>query len=109
MKCRHKPDIRALEDANYALATSEKYRLENKQRAVAKVNKEEGTPWIPRWFDRVSGSGVDEIVKDSGLTPTRWTFNSKYWEARTNKDWSCCPDIYSNDDGARTSLPRESI
>ena len=71
MKCRHKPDIRALEDANYALATSEKYRLENKQRAVAKVNKEEGTPWIPRWFDRVSGSGLDEIVKDSGLTPDR--------------------------------------
>ena len=37
------------------------------------------------WFDKEK----DEITGELA-----YVFNKKYWECKTKKDWSACPDIY---------------
>lgn len=62
---RFRPDVRALENGNNALAEDEKSRIEQMQRD----RRESGMERQPRWFCRVDGS-------------ERWEYVGGYWEAR---------------------------
>ncbi|RHZ88579.1 hypothetical protein Glove_22g187 [Diversispora epigaea] len=71
---RLRPDQRALENGSYDLASSEKIRLEEKQREKRK-NREQGLNGnhVPRWFKR-------DIEPDTG--EKYWVFNHEYWLER---------------------------
>jgi hypothetical protein len=90
--CRRKPDQRALENAEYDLATTEKFRLEAKQRAAAHERKARGETWQPVWFDKCEGAST--LVKGDGSAEHVWVYNDRYWAAREAREWSRCPDIY---------------
>ncbi|CAG8618226.1 5069_t:CDS:2 [Acaulospora morrowiae] len=71
---RLRPDQRAMENGSYDLASSEKVRLEEKQREKRK-NRERGLSedHMPRWFRRT-------IEPDTG--EKYWEFNHEYWKER---------------------------
>jgi hypothetical protein len=48
---RMRPDQRALEHGKYALASKEKNRLEEKQRAVRKYMEKNGIQHQPKYFE----------------------------------------------------------
>jgi hypothetical protein len=52
---RLRPDQRALENGDFQLATAEKHRVEQAQRAAREARKERGETYAPRWFERRSG------------------------------------------------------
>ncbi|EFJ08416.1 hypothetical protein SELMODRAFT_236037 [Selaginella moellendorffii] len=84
---RLRPDQRHLENGEYEQANSEKLRLEGKQRRARKL-QERG--WQPRWFHKDIGSSTFKYI-------------GGYWEARSQGDWSNCPDIFGQslpDDGS---------
>lgn len=60
---RYRPDLRALEEGNEALADSEKIRVEEMQRE----RRRNGSEQQPRWFKQVDGE---------------WIYAGGYWEAR---------------------------
>ncbi|KAI8867569.1 hypothetical protein GQ42DRAFT_164702 [Ramicandelaber brevisporus] len=70
---RFRPDQRALENAEYDLASSEKNRVEELQRGKRKSRAPELGPWKPRWFD---------LRKDTDTGETYWHFNGEYWQHR---------------------------
>ncbi|XP_040573598.1 oxysterol-binding protein-related protein 2 [Lepeophtheirus salmonis] len=71
--CRHRPDIRALENGLLDLAASEKERLENKQREYRKPykGKNESDWWTPKWFI----PSKNEFTKESD-----WKYVGGFWE-----------------------------
>lgn len=71
---RFRPDQRAMESGKYDLASSEKVRLEEKQREKRK-KRENGLikEFEARWFSR-------DIEPDTG--EKYWKFNSEYWKER---------------------------
>ncbi|CAB4396805.1 unnamed protein product [Rhizophagus irregularis] len=71
---RLRPDQRAMELGNYDLASTEKVRLEEKQREKRK-KREQGVDkeFVPRWFTK-------KIEKDTG--ELYWEFNHEYWKER---------------------------
>ncbi|CAG8537472.1 33448_t:CDS:2 [Racocetra persica] len=71
---RFRPDQRAMESGLYDLASSEKVRLEEKQRAKRK-KRENGllNDHEPSWFTR-------DIEPDTG--EKYWKFNCEYWKER---------------------------
>lgn len=82
--CRHRPDIRALENGELDVAVQEKDRLENKQRDYRKPYKhckKENDWWSPTWFLPCK----NEYTKEED-----WKYVGGYWEA----DFNDCPDIY---------------
>ncbi|XP_066503600.1 oxysterol-binding protein-related protein 1 isoform X2 [Hoplias malabaricus] len=86
--CRLRPDIRAMENGDIDLASLEKKRLEEKQRAARKNRskseeewKTRGSVFGPRWFQQ--GPNPHNNAPD-------WLFTSSYW----NRDYSEVPDIY---------------
>lgn len=48
---RFRPDLRAFEHGDIPLASSEKHRLEEKQRKRRREMKENNQNWSPLWFD----------------------------------------------------------
>ncbi|KAI5079641.1 hypothetical protein GOP47_0005120 [Adiantum capillus-veneris] len=76
---RLRPDQRHLENGEFQLANAEKLRLEQKQRQARKL-QERG--WQPRWFCKNDGNFV---------------YRGGYWEAREQKNWSLCPDVFGTD------------
>ncbi len=74
---RLRPDIRALENGQLDVASSEKERLEEKQREFRKPykGKAESTWWKPRWF----------VPEGDG-----WRYTDKYWQ----RDFKDSPDIF---------------
>lgn len=82
---RLRPDQRAMELGNYEVASSEKLRLEEKQRAARRVLAEQGRKWHPRWFRRT----VDE---ETGLEI--WKYTDEYWPSRDSNDFRDVPDIF---------------
>ncbi|XP_062868500.1 oxysterol-binding protein-related protein 1 isoform X2 [Trichomycterus rosablanca] len=78
--CRLRPDIRAMENGDIDLASEEKKRLEEKQRAARK-NRKSGDDWKTRWFQQ----GPNPYTNAAD-----WLFTSAYW----NRDNSQVPDIY---------------
>ncbi|XP_072516337.1 oxysterol-binding protein-related protein 1 isoform X3 [Salminus brasiliensis] len=79
--CRLRPDIRAMENGDIDLASQEKKRLEEKQRAARKNRSKSDEDWKARWFHQ--GPNPHNNVPD-------WLFSTAYW----NRDYSEVPDIY---------------
>ncbi|KAL0913054.1 hypothetical protein M5K25_016485 [Dendrobium thyrsiflorum] len=75
---RLRPDQRYLENGEYEKANQEKLRLEKRQRMSTKL-QEDG--WEPRWFRRENEQGTYRYV-------------GGYWEAREQKRWEGCPNIF---------------
>lgn len=74
--CRFRPDMRAYEYGNVDLASKEKFRLEEKQRARRKETKEKNEVWKPLWFDlEMNESGV------------KTKFKGEYWKAKESGKW----------------------
>uniref|UniRef100_A0A8C2D2V4 Oxysterol-binding protein n=1 Tax=Cyprinus carpio TaxID=7962 RepID=A0A8C2D2V4_CYPCA len=86
---RLRPDIRAMENGDIDLASEEKKRLEEKQRAARKNRSKSDDEWKtsrnvalgPRWFHQ--GPNPHNGSQD-------WLFSSGYWD----RDYSQVPDIY---------------
>lgn len=86
--CRLRPDIRAMENGDIDLASEEKKRLEEKQRAARKSRAKSDMDWKtrgsasgPRWFHQ----GPNHHTNSPD-----WLFSTSYW----NRDYSQVPDIY---------------
>ncbi|XP_019207392.1 oxysterol-binding protein-related protein 1 isoform X1 [Oreochromis niloticus] len=86
--CRLRPDIRAMENGDIDLASEEKKRLEEKQRAARKNRSKADEEWKtrspalgPRWFQQ--GQNPHTNSQD-------WLFCGGYW----NRAYSQLPDIY---------------
>ncbi|XP_016317673.1 oxysterol-binding protein-related protein 1 [Sinocyclocheilus anshuiensis] len=85
---RLRPDIRAMENGDIDLASEEKKRLEEKQRAARKNRSKSDDEWKtrnvasgPRWF--YQGPNPHNGSQD-------WLFSNGYWD----RDYSQVPDIY---------------
>ncbi|KAM9384456.1 oxysterol-binding protein-related protein 1 isoform 2-T2 [Pholidichthys leucotaenia] len=79
--CRLRPDIRAMENGDIDLASEEKKRLEEKQRAARKKRSVSDEEWKTRWFQQ--GPNPHTNSQD-------WLFCSGYWD----RAYSQLPDIY---------------
>ncbi|XP_047192638.1 oxysterol-binding protein-related protein 1 isoform X3 [Scophthalmus maximus] len=86
--CRLRPDIRAMENGDIDLASEEKKRLEEKQRAHRKSRSKSDEEWKtrspglgPRWFQQ--GQNPHNSSQD-------WLFSAGYWDRK----YSQLPDIY---------------
>ncbi|XP_053252341.1 oxysterol-binding protein-related protein 1 isoform X4 [Podarcis raffonei] len=87
--CRLRPDIRAMENGDIDVASEEKKRLEEKQRAARKNRSKSEEDWKtsqpvaqgPRWFHQ-------------GLNPYTsghdWLYSGNYWD----RNYFSLPDIY---------------
>eukprot|EP01018_Ginkgo_biloba_P035127 Gb_34620 [translate_table: standard] len=75
---RLRPDQRHLENGEYELANEEKMRLEQRQRQSRKL-QERG--WQPRWFRKEKGKDTYQYI-------------GGYWEAKEQKKWESCHDIF---------------
>ena len=75
---RFRPDLRALVNGDIDIATYEKLRLEEEQRARRKVRKEKGETWKPRWFKQ---------EYDEDLGKEVWKYKGGYFEKRRQGDW----------------------
>ncbi|OLL23867.1 Oxysterol-binding 1 [Neolecta irregularis DAH-3] len=70
---RLRPDQRAMEEGKYDLATSEKNRLEEKQRTKRREREAKGLKQEPKWFRKsVHPDTNDEY----------WEFPGEYWRKR---------------------------
>ncbi len=77
----------------FTKATTEKLRLEEKQRQARKDRKHADEEYTPLWFDLVGGPG--ELVRGADKKgEVAWSFNARYWQARQQRTWEGCPDIY---------------
>uniref|UniRef100_A0A665VMT6 Oxysterol-binding protein n=1 Tax=Echeneis naucrates TaxID=173247 RepID=A0A665VMT6_ECHNA len=79
--CRLRPDIRAMENGDIDLASEEKKRLEEKQRAARKNRSKSDEEWKTRWFQQ--GQNPHNCSQD-------WLFSGGYWDRK----YSQLPDIY---------------
>lgn len=82
---RFRPDQRALEHGNLSVATSEKHRLEEKQRAKRKELEKRGGHHVPRWFKE---------TMDSATGQPNYEYKGGYWEMRKTGKWSDIDDIF---------------
>jgi hypothetical protein len=66
--------VQAVKDKNHELATDEKTKIEDRQRAEREARASEGVEWHPRLFRRVKGGpgGLDEGEED-----LEWIINAK--------------------------------
>ncbi|OEH74393.1 oxysterol-binding related protein [Cyclospora cayetanensis] len=78
---RRRPDQRLYEEGSVDEAVQHKNRLEEKQRAVARMRPRGEADYTPMWFMRQPDS-------------EEWVYKGGYWEARDSGNWSCCPDIF---------------
>lgn len=79
--CRLRPDIRAMENGDIDLASEEKKRLEEKQRAARKNRSKNDEEWKTRWFQQ--GQNPHTNAQD-------WLLSGRYWDRK----YSQLPDIY---------------
>uniref|UniRef100_A0A3Q1GCV8 Oxysterol-binding protein n=1 Tax=Acanthochromis polyacanthus TaxID=80966 RepID=A0A3Q1GCV8_9TELE len=79
--CRLRPDIRAMENGDIDLASEEKKRLEEKQRAARKNRSKSDEEWKTKWFQQ--GQNPHTSSQD-------WLFCGGYWD----RAYSQQPDIY---------------
>ncbi|EME47898.1 hypothetical protein DOTSEDRAFT_69732 [Dothistroma septosporum NZE10] len=70
---RLRPDQRAMEEAEYDLAATEKTRVEEAQRARRRVREAKGEEFQPRWFVKATHAVTGEEY---------WQFNHEYWKIR---------------------------
>ncbi|XP_073165249.1 oxysterol-binding protein-related protein 2 isoform X4 [Lepidochelys kempii] len=79
--CRLRPDIRGMENGELDLASKEKERLEEKQRATRKERAKDEVEWRTRWFHQ--GNNPYTGTSD-------WLYSGGYFD----RNFSDCPDIY---------------
>ncbi|XP_033009581.1 oxysterol-binding protein-related protein 2 [Lacerta agilis] len=79
--CRLRPDIRHMENGEIDLASKEKERLEEKQRAARKERAKDEAEWKTRWFYH----GTNPYLG----TPD-WLYSGGYFD----RNFFDCPDIY---------------
>ncbi|XP_043985958.1 oxysterol-binding protein-related protein 1-like isoform X2 [Gambusia affinis] len=79
--CRLRPDVRAMENGDIDLASEEKKRLEEKQRAARKNRTKSDEECKTRWFQQ--GPNPHTRSQD-------WLFSGGYWD----RSYSQLPDIY---------------
>lgn len=79
---RYRTDLRYFDDGMLSEATTEKNRLEEKQREKRHSDPKFQENWKPLWFDKMSHHVVNE--------EETFIFNQNYWK----RDFSKCPDIY---------------
>ncbi|KAM6963326.1 oxysterol-binding protein-related protein 1 [Aplochiton taeniatus] len=79
--CRLRPDIRAMENGDIDLASEEKKRLEEKQRAARKNRSKSDEEWKTRWFQQ---------GQNPHLGAQDWLFSEGYWD----RNYPQLPDIY---------------
>ncbi|XP_078155740.1 oxysterol-binding protein-related protein 2B-like isoform X1 [Carex rostrata] len=89
---RLRPDQRYLENGEYEKANGEKLRLERRQRMSRKW-QENG--WEPRWFRKNSEAATFGYV-------------GGYWEARAQRKWDGCPDIFGDFSDDSNKTPSEN-
>ncbi|KAF0275367.1 hypothetical protein FOG50_03792 [Hanseniaspora uvarum] len=83
---RLRPDQKCMEDGLYDKASSEKNRVEEKQRAARKKRAAENVKWEPSWFKK----DKHPVTKDE-----YWRFTEEYWQRRKTANWdNKCPDIF---------------
>ncbi|KAL3582702.1 hypothetical protein D5086_017034 [Populus alba] len=90
LNSRLRPDQRHLENGEYELANSEKFRLEQLQRQASKL-QERG--WQPRWFWK----------DEDGC----YCYKGGYWETRERKNWDEIPDIFGQSADSSSGLVEE--
>lgn len=82
---RLRPDQRAMEDGRYDEASTEKHRVEEKQRSARKRREQNHETYKPNWFVKlkhpVTGDGY-------------WHYNDKYWAMRKEKKLAGTGDIF---------------
>ncbi|XP_054479056.1 oxysterol-binding protein-related protein 1-like isoform X2 [Anoplopoma fimbria] len=78
---RFRPDIRSMENGDIDLASSEKKRLEEKQRMARKNRTKSTDEWKTRWFQQ--GQNPHNKAQD-------WLYLKGYWE----RNYTHLPDIY---------------
>eukprot|EP00028_Trichosphaerium_sp_Am-I-7-wt_P004415 CAMPEP_0168532826 /NCGR_PEP_ID=MMETSP0405-20121227/16592_1 /TAXON_ID=498012 /ORGANISM="Trichosphaerium sp, Strain Am-I-7 wt" /LENGTH=933 /DNA_ID=CAMNT_0008558529 /DNA_START=42 /DNA_END=2843 /DNA_ORIENTATION=- len=71
---RLRPDQRAMENGDITVASKEKERLENLQRARRKLREANKEEWEPRWF----------VPSENGQS---WEYRGGYWESRASGKW----------------------
>ncbi|KAK1156121.1 oxysterol-binding protein-related protein 2-like isoform X1 [Acipenser oxyrinchus oxyrinchus] len=79
--CRFRPDIRAMENGDMALASREKERLEEKQRGARKERAKNEDEWKTRWF---------QLSTNPHTGTPDWIFTREYFDRK----YADCPDIY---------------
>uniref|UniRef100_A0A1A8KWB2 Oxysterol-binding protein n=1 Tax=Nothobranchius kuhntae TaxID=321403 RepID=A0A1A8KWB2_NOTKU len=79
--CRLRPDIRAMENGDTDLASLEKERLEEKQRAARRERSDDEEEWTTRWF--ALGTNPHSGAED-------WLYAGGYFD----RNYADCPDIY---------------
>lgn len=90
---RFRPDMRALELGEWNRATSEKLRLEEKQRTVRRLRKEAGQEYQPLWFKQLVRD-TKELTQPSSSPGSVWAYTGQYWDKRAQQAWADCPDLY---------------
>ncbi|XP_026526130.1 oxysterol-binding protein-related protein 1 isoform X5 [Notechis scutatus] len=79
--CRLRPDVRAMENGEIDVASEEKKRLEEKQRAARKNRSKSEEDWKTRWFHQ--GPNPHTGGHD-------WIYSGNYWD----RNYFNLPDIY---------------
>jgi len=79
---RLRPDQRLLEEGDCEKSNEIKGKLEEKQRAKRKEERNEPKPI---WFDKIIDIDTKEI---------NFIYNNKYWDCKKNQSWNQCPDIF---------------
>ena len=80
---RYRPDMRLYEEGKIDMASSEKNRLEEKQRDTQrKMESGETNQWSSLWFDKKPHAICEK--------EETWTFNQTYWK----RDYAKCPNVY---------------
>ncbi|ODV79179.1 uncharacterized protein CANTADRAFT_339537 [Suhomyces tanzawaensis NRRL Y-17324] len=82
---RLRPDQRAMEEGEYDLASSEKHRVEEKQRSARKKREQTKTTYKPNWFTK----DKHPITGDS-----YWRAKGDYWAQRKEHNLAKSGDIF---------------
>lgn len=82
---RWRMDQRLMEEGTIDLASKEKHRLEEKQRATRKIREEMQIPYKPMFFEETE----DEISGEK-----TYIFTGEYWERRKKLDYRGMLDLY---------------
>ncbi len=86
---RLRTDQRLYEEGHLKEANNEKNRLEERQRAIAKLRKEAGVEHKAHYFDFVDSQDKP------GTKEHR--FKNKYWEDREKGNWGHLPELYGKE------------
>jgi len=79
--CRLRPDMRKMEEGQIDLASEEKNRIEELQRAGRKERKKRKDELVPLWF---------RLGTNPYTNKEDWLTTGEYWR----RDWTRCPVIY---------------